>query len=130
MDENAPVIRYIALINSLKQGDNWLAEPGQVSYAFHTFSLRNEHLYLPTGDVSFVSPNTDPRNLDGGVERLIDAVLHLSVKVHVIAATEAQVILERYVAGDTIEISAGFSRSYEALQSLIEQASVDHPENH
>lgn len=130
MDENAPVIRYIALINSLKQGDNWIAEPGQISYAFHTFSLRNEHLYLPTGDVSFVSPNTDPRDLDGGVERLIDAVLHLSVNVHVIAATETKTLLDHYVTGDTIEVSNGFSRSYDDLQSLIEQASIDHPENH
>ena len=130
MDENAPVIRYIALINSLKQGDNWLAEPGQVSYAFHTFSLRNEYLYLPTGDVSFVSPNTDPRNLDSGVERLIDAVLHIPVKVHVIAATEARILLDRYVTGDSIEVSTGFSRSYDDMQSLVEQASIDHPESH
>ncbi len=130
MDENAPIIRYIALIDSLKEGDAWRAEPHQISYAFHTFSLRNEHLYLPTGDVSFVSPNTDPRDLDGGVERLIEAVLHVAVNVHVLALGEAKTVLSRHTAGDIIEISSGFSRSYDNLQSLIEQASVDHPENH
>ncbi len=130
MDTDAPVIRYIALIDSLKRDNKWLADPAQISYAFHTFSLRNEHVYAPTGDVSFVSPNTDPRNLDGGIERLIDAVLHLTVTTYVISVDTARTLLELHTQGEKIEVSPGFSRTYEDLQALVQQSEIDHPDNH
>lgn len=130
MNDDLPIIRYIALVNTLKQDAKWLAEPAQISYAFHTFSLRNEHVYEPTGDVSFVSPNTDPRNLDGGIERLIDAVLHVTVKVHVVSVDTARQLLEQHTPHDMIEVSPGFSRSYETLRDLMAQARLDHPEDH
>jgi len=55
-----------------------------LEHCFHTFSLEGERAYAPTNDVVFVSENDHVEQLKGGVERAVEAVLHIPIEATVI----------------------------------------------
>lgn len=130
MDSDLPVIRYIAFLEGIASDGKLVVDVNQLAYAFHTFSLRNECVYLPTGDVTFVSPNTDARSLDGGVERLVDAVLGVVVRAHVMSIDELKRTLPEHSKAQEFEIKPGLVRRVEDVSALIDQAVRDHNHAH
>ena len=86
---------YIAFMDGIKVDGELQATAERVEYSFHTFSLRNESMYEPTGDATFASPNDNALELQGGVERLIDAVLHIKTKAIVLKNEEVKEMLDK-----------------------------------
>ncbi len=130
MDSDSPMIRYVAFLDGIAQDGKLVVDAARLAYAFHTFSLRNEWVYLPTGDVTFVSPNTDARSLDGGVERLVDAVLGVAVRAYVVPVEELRKVLSEHSKASELEIGPGLARRPEAVSALVEQAMRDHGHAH
>lgn len=125
-----PVVNYVVLLDTMVKNGQLVVPLNRLLYAFHTFSLRNECVYEPTGDVTFVSPNTDPRSLDGGVERLIGAVLDISVKAYVVTADDIDAKIADQPSDAEILIVTGFKRRVSDLEALVKQARETHHHEH
>lgn len=128
MNENTP-ITYVAFLDGIQQKGKNLISMVQLGYSFHTFSLREEYPYEPTGDVIFVSINPDPTDLAGGVERLVYAVNKLRVKAHVMPASQLGDLIENSKDSD-IEIADGFVRKRSDLETLLSLSQSPRPHSH
>ncbi|QQS20313.1 hypothetical protein IPL85_02610 [Candidatus Saccharibacteria bacterium] len=117
MDEST-WYRYLVLLDGIKNDSGLVVPVERIAYTFHTFSLHDEHVYEPTGDVTFISPNPDTQSLEQGVERMIDAVLHIKVTARVLNVQQAEQLLAS--TDDTTVVYAGFTRQRNDIQSLIE----------
>ena len=120
-EDNFPYIAFLKLSNE--------AEPERLEYAFHTFSLRNESCYEPTLDVTFASPKPDAISLEGGVERLVNAVLQIDVTARVLHAEELRDILDS-IEDEEIEVGKGIVRLREDLEALHAQSLETHNHEH
>ncbi|QQS17875.1 hypothetical protein IPL68_04405 [Candidatus Saccharibacteria bacterium] len=116
MEENS-WYRYIVLLDGIKSNEGLLAPPERIAYAFHTFSLHDENVYEPTGDVTFMSPNPDTKVLESSIERMIDAVLHLTVKARVMRVEDVLALLMS--AQDELLEIGGFTRSINDLKATL-----------
>lgn len=116
--DNFPYIAFLTLSGS--------ATPERLEYSFHTFSLRNECCYAPTNDVTFTSPNPDANILEGGVERLVNAVLQLEVTAVVMSAESLKALLDDHATEETIEIGKGMTRTRQDALALYEQSLTQH----
>lgn len=120
--DNQKIYDYIVFLTGVHDGTRLAVPVERLAYAFHTFSLHHERVYEPTGDVTFVSPNPDARDLDGGVERLVAAVLHLPVTAHVMRAEEVEKCLSAAAAetaGTMIALTPDLQRRRRDLQALV-----------
>lgn len=120
---------YIALFTGIQVEGKNIVDMERLEYAFHTFSLRNECAYEPTGDVTFASINPDAESLVGGVERMVNAVLLIDVIAAVLHAEELRALLDAS-ADDTIEVAPGFERTRADLEALYVQALATHNHEH
>lgn len=124
MNENDSM-PYIALLSI-----NGSATGERLEYAFHTFSLRNECYYTPTGDVTFSSPNPDASALEGGVERLVDAVLQLETTAVVLSVGDVRRLLADSPNDETLDLGKGMMRQRNDLEALCVQALATHDHRH
>lgn len=124
MNENDSM-PYIALLSI-----NGSATGERLEYAFHTFSLRNECYYTPTGDVTFSSPNPDAIALEGGVERLVDAVLQLETKAVVLSVDAVKQSLNESSDKQSFDLGKGIVRKRSDLEALCAQALATHDHQH
>ncbi len=120
-EDNFPYIAFLKLSHA--------AEPERLEYAFHTFSLRNESCYAPTLDVTFASPNPDAISLEGGVERLVNAVLQIDVTARVLHAEELRGILDS-IDDEEIDVGKGIVRLRSDLEALHAQSLATHTHEH
>lgn len=119
--DNFPYIAFLKLSDT--------AEPERLEYAFHTFSLRNVCCYVPTLDVTFASPNPDASMLDGGVERLVNAVLLIDATAKVLPAADLRQLLDAIDDGQ-IDVGKGIVRDRTDLEALYKQALTAHSHEH
>ena len=120
-EDNFPYIAFLKLSQS--------AEPERLEYAFHTFSLRNECCYSPTRDVTFASPNPDANMLEGGVERLVNAVLQIDVIARVLHAEEIRDVLDG-IDDEEIDVGKGIIRLRSDLEVVHAQSLDTHAHEH
>lgn len=120
---------YIALFTGIQVEGRNIVDMERLEYAFHTFSLRNECAYAPTGDVTFASINPDAESLVGGVERMVNAVLLIDVTAAVLHAEELRALLDANT-DDTLEVAPGFERTRTDLEALYTQALATHNHEH
>ncbi len=120
-EDNFPHIAFLKL--------SAVAEPERLEYAFHTFSLRNVSCYAPTLDVTFASPNPDAVMLEGGVERLVNAVLLIDATAKVLPAAELRQLLDA-IDDEQIDIGKGIVRTRGDLEALYAQSLATHAHDH
>lgn len=120
---------YIALFTGVQVEGKNVVEMERMEYAFHTFSLRNECAYEPTGDVTFASINPDAESLVGGVERMVNAVLLIDVTAVVLHSEELRALLDEN-ADENVEVAPGFVRSRADLEALYAQSLETHNHEH
>lgn len=119
--ENFPYIAFLKVSE--------VAASERLEYAFHTFSLRNECCYSPTGDVTFASPNPDASMLEGGVERLVNAVLLIDATAKVLSSQDVRDLLDG-VDDDLIDVGKGIVRQRADLEALYGQSLETHSHEH
>ena len=120
-NDNFPYIAFLKVSET--------APPERLEYAFHTFSLRNECCYPPTGDVTFASPNPDANMLEGGVERLVNAVLLIDATAKVLSSQDVRDLLDG-VDDDLIDVGKGIVRQRADLEALYDQSLETHSHEH
>ena len=120
---------YIAFFIGIHVDENAVVPMERLEYAFHTFSLRNECAYEPTGDVTFASINPDAEDLSGGVKRMVEAVLVIEVEAVVRHSEDIRRLLDVSL-DEEIQIAPGIVRGRSDLEALYEQSLGTHEHEH
>lgn len=121
--------RYIAFFRGIQSDGKNTVDIERLEYAFHTFSLRNECAYEPTGDVTFGSINPDAEVLVGGVERMVNAVLLLDVEAVVMHVEDLRTLLDT-ITDETLDVGKKMLRSRSDLEALYAQSLQTHNHEH
>ncbi|MGB4762002.1 MAG: DUF1697 domain-containing protein [Candidatus Saccharimonas sp.] len=120
---------YIAIFRGVQADGKNTVPMERLEYAFHTFSLRNECAYEATGDVTFGSINPDTESLEGGVERMVSAVLRIDVEAVVLSAEQLRQLLDA-TADDVLSLGKAMIRSRKDLEALYTQSLETHQHEH
>lgn len=120
---------FIALFRGIQIDGKNRVPMNRLEYAFHTFSLENECAYAPSGDVTFASISPDVASLEGGVERMVNAVLEIDVEAVVMRVEQLRELLDT-TTDDEIVVGKGMIRSRSTLEALYIQANTKHEHEH
>lgn len=121
---------YIAFLRITPSETSEPVTDERLEYSFHTFSLRNEKAYAPTGDVTFASPNPDSSFLEGGVERLIKAVLVVDATAVVLGSPALRQLLDSQPETQEFDLGHDISRTRADLEALYVQSQQTHDHRH